>query len=239
MSRRATLLIALLLAGACGSSDLSLAPPTTTTTADAGATAPPPASTAAASTTSTTTGPTTTTTSAPTTTLGPPNLRIDGSPLLRFSVEVGVGVDLDRDELVRFVADTLGDERSWTGRGVGFELLDEGGDFTMIVALPDDVDRMCAPLQTNGTYSCARNGWIAFNSLRWFGATDDWPADLETYRRYLVNHEVGHYVLGPAHETCPGPGAVAPVMMQQTKGLDGCLPNGWVDPDASIDAAPE
>lgn len=232
MRTRVTVLVALLLAGACGSSDLSLAAPTTTTPADAGATTPPPASTAASSTTPTT--PTTTTTVGP-----PPSLRTDGSPLLRFSVAVGDGVDLDRDELARFVVDTLGDERSWTGRGVGFDLLDEGGDFTMIVALPDDVDRMCAPLQTNGTYSCARNGWIAFNSLRWFGATDGWPADLDTYRRYLVNHEVGHYVLGPAHETCPGPGAVAPVMMQQTKGLDGCLPNGWVDPDAPADAAPE
>lgn len=153
--------------------------------------------------------------------------------MVRFSVDVGEGVDVDRDEFARFVVETLGDARSWVGRGAGFELLDEGGDFTMIVALPDDVDRMCAPLQTNGRYSCARNGWIAFNSLRWFGATDDWPSDLETYRRYLVNHEVGHYIVGPAHEECPGDGEIAPVMMQQTKGLDGCVANGWVDPDAS------
>ena len=235
-----TVLIALLLAGACGSSDLSLAPTTTTMTPSTSTTAPSTTPTGPTTSPTTSTPTTSTPTTTTTTTVGPPpSLRTDGSPLLRFSVEVGDGVDLDRDELTRFVVETLGDERSWTGRGVGFELLDEGGEFTMIVALPDDVDRMCAPLQTNGTYSCARNGWIAFNSLRWFGATDDWPADLDTYRRYLVNHEVGHYVLGPAHETCPGPGAVAPVMMQQTKGLDGCLPNGWVDPDASTTAAPE
>jgi hypothetical protein len=116
---------------------------------------------------------------------------------------------------------------------VGFRLVEDGGLFTIIVASPDRVDELCAPLRTVGRYSCARNGWIAFNSLRWFGATDDWPADLDTYRRYLVNHEVGHYVRGPDHDACPGPGMAAPIMMQQTKGLDGCEPNGWVDPEAS------
>ncbi len=166
----------------------------------------------------------------PTTSPPPPTLFHDGSPMIRFSVEVGAGIDLSRDELALTVVDILGDERSWTGRGVGVELVDDGGDVTLIVASPDEVDRMCAPLQTNGRYSCARNGWIAINSLRWFGATDDWPADLETYRRYLINHEVGHYVVGPGHDGCPGPGEPAPIMMQQTKGLDGCEANGWVDP---------
>jgi len=87
---------------------------------------------------------------------------------------------------------------------------------------------MCAPLQTNGRFSCARNGWIAINSLRWFGATDTWPGDLDTYRRYVVNHEVGHYIVGAGHAACPAVGEPAPIMMQQTKGLDGCEPNGWV-----------
>jgi hypothetical protein len=155
---------------------------------------------------------------------------IDGSPMVRFSVEVGDDVDLDRAELARFVVETLSDPRSWMSEGAGFELVEEGGLFTIIVAEPGRVDHLCAPLQTNGRFSCARNGWIAFNSLRWFGATDDWPADLETYRRYLVNHEVGHYIVGGGHASCAGAGELAPVMMQQTKGLDGCEANGWVDP---------
>lgn len=150
--------------------------------------------------------------------------------MVRFSVEVGDDVDLDRDDLARFIVGTLSDQRSWIRRGVGFELVAEGGLFTIIVAEPARVDQLCAPLKTNGRFSCARNGWIAFNSLRWFGATDDWPADLETYRRYLVNHEVGHYIVGGGHASCTGAGELAPVMMQQTKGLDGCEANGWVDP---------
>ena len=150
--------------------------------------------------------------------------------MVRFAIQVDVGIDLARDELAHFVIDTLSDERSWVGRGVGFELVDEGGQFTMIVASPETVDDLCWPLRTLGRYSCARNGWIAFNSDRWFGATDDWPGDLETYRRYLVNHEIGHYIVGAGHASCPASGALAPIMMQQTKGLHGCLPNGWVDP---------
>ena len=214
MTTRLLVVLALLLA-ACGSPDISLSDSAVSDSAVA------PTTTAET---------TTTTVQPPATTPISTALRIDGSPMVRFSIEVGAGVELDRDEFTRFVVETLADERSWVGRGAGFELLDEGGDFTMIVALPDDVDAMCAPLQTNGRFSCARNGWIAFNSLRWFGATDDWPSDLETYRRYLVNHEVGHYIVGPAHETCPGFGEIGPVMMQQTKGLDGCVANGWVDP---------
>ena len=178
----------------------------------------------------TTTTPVTTTT---TTTTLPNTLDIDGVPLIEFSVEVDPDLsdELPNEELVAFVIDTLSDERSWTARGAGFRLVDSGGLFTITVATPSRVDQLCSPLRTNGRFSCARNGWVAINSDRWFGATDSWPGDLETYQRYLINHEVGHYLLGAGHDRCPGVGQPAPVMMQQTKGLNGCEPNGWVEPE--------
>ena len=218
-------------ASGCGSTSDEVAVPVTT---EATTITAAPASTAPATTTttSTSTSTTTTTTSTTTTTTLPSTLEIDGAPLIEFSVEVddAVADQLDRADLVAFVIETLSDERSWTGRGAGFRLVDDGGLFTIIVATPARTDQLCRPLQTNGRFSCARNGWVAINSDRWFGATDSWPADLETYRRYLINHEIGHYILGAGHATCPGAGQPAPVMMQQTKGLGGCVANGWVDP---------
>lgn len=155
-----------------------------------------------------------------------------GTPALRFQVAVEDGIGLDVDELVAFVDETLADPRSWTGDGVTtLERVTSGGEVTLLVASPATVDRLCLPLDTAGIFSCARNGYVAINLIRWQTATEDWPADLDLYRRYVLNHEIGHYLLGPNHEPCPGPGLVAPIMMQQSKGLDGCLPNGWPAPD--------
>ncbi len=224
--------VALLLSSCAGDADTALdeATPSTTTAPTTTSTT----TTVAASTTTTTTTSTTTTT---TTTTLPSTLEIEGSPLIEFSVEIDpdLAEELPYDEFLAFVIETLGDERSWPARGVGFRLVDDGGLFTVIVATPDRVDELCYPLQTNGRFSCGRNGWVAINSDRWFGATDSWPGDLDTYRRYLLNHEVGHYLLGSNHEGCPGAGQPAPVMMQQTKGLNGCEPNGWVEPEGTGD----
>jgi hypothetical protein len=241
---------ALIFVVAMGACSADVAEPTTaqqpaSTTSVATSTTTAPTTTATSTTTSTTSTTTTTTTS--TTSLPDPSslprsgtgefvfatageFEVDGSPMIEFSIAVEEGSGVDIDELRSLVVATLGSQRSWVGRGTGFHLVDEGGLFTLAVATPDTVDELCLPLQTGGRLSCARNGWIALNLLRWETATEDWPADLITYRRYLVNHEVGHYILGPNHESCPGEGEAAPIMMQQTKGLDGCLANGWVDP---------
>jgi hypothetical protein len=161
---------------------------------------------------------------------------IGAAPYRRFAVAVETGVGLDVDELAEFVDTVLADERSWIGDGVtGFERVgpDQPVDFTIVVAAPATVDRLCAPLQTAGRFSCAANGWVALNLHRWMTATPEWPASLEMYRHYLVNHEIGHYILGPDHPGCPERGALAPIMMQQTIDLAGCRPNGWVFPRRS------
>lgn len=95
----------------------------------------------------------------------------------------------------------------------------------ILLAEPAVVDGLCAQAgyATNGQFSCWNGRFAALNSLRWFDGAAGF-ASLAQYRRYQVNHEVGHG-LGHAHEYCAGPGQLAPLMMQQSKGLLGCRPN--------------
>ena len=72
------------------------------------------------------------------------------------------------------------------------------------------------------------------NAYRWAqGAEDLRRRQMHAYRQMLINHEVGHR-LGHGHVTCAKDGALAPVMMQQTKFLDHdgihCRPNAWPYP---------
>ena len=73
-------------------------------------------------------------------------------------------------------------------------------------------------------WSCRVGRYVIINQDRWLHASPAWNAAhlaLRDYRHMVVNHETGHW-LGLHHVGCPGPGRLAPVMMQQSKGLDGC-----------------
>ena len=102
----------------------------------------------------------------------------------------------------------------------------EDSDYIYIFASPDKTDELCAPIETNSIYSCRNENSIVLNFFRWQEGAVDFKNDMETYRIYLINHETGH-ILGWGHVGCPKEGAVAPVMMQQSKGTDGCVPYGW------------
>jgi len=150
--------------------------------------------------------------------------------VVTYTVEVEDAVGYAVEEFARIVDETLADPRSWTADGaVAFQRVASGGQVRLVLATPGTVDQLCLPLQTNGLFSCHQGGTVALNSNRWLNGTDDWPGPLEAFRHYAVNHEVGH-AIGHGHENCGGAGQPAPVMMQQSKGLEGCLPNGWPFP---------
>lgn len=147
---------------------------------------------------------------------------------VRIQVEVGLAVS--GREFARQVMATLNDPRGWGHDGsVVFARTDGEADIDITLASPATTDELCAPVPTRGRVSCGRVGFAVLNAERWAHGAEpflDAGGTVAEYRHYLVNHEVGH-VLGQPHVACPAPGAVAPVMVQQTLGVDGCVPNGW------------
>ncbi|MBB6120329.1 hypothetical protein FHS13_002281 [Nocardiopsis algeriensis] len=152
-------------------------------------------------------------------------------PLTTFAVEVEDGLPGEAEDFADAVVEVLGDPRSWRGEDErSVRRVDSGdADIRVLLAAPATVDRLCAPLQTNGYVSCANGNRAVINQNRWVSGVPHFEGDLETYRIYLINHEVGH-TLGHGHVSCPGEGEAAPVMQQQTFGLQGCEANGWVHP---------
>ena len=168
---------------------------------------------------------------------------VDGSspvhgsgPLMRFIVEVEEGIEVDGAGFAAAVEATLGDPRSWGSGGrrsfqrVGAaEALAGQFDFKVSLVSPGSMETYCPGVGTGGYTSCRYGDRAVINLARWATAVPDYQGDVATYRLYVVNHEVGH-VLGSGHEACPGTGQIAPVMQQQTLGLDGCVKNAWPYP---------
>ncbi len=147
-------------------------------------------------------------------------------------VEVERGLDIDPAAFASMVMATLNDPRGWGAGGtIGFARTDADAQIRVVLAAPDLVDTMCAPLATNGVYSCGRNDHAVLNHTRWVAGTSEFP-DVTVYRQYVVNHEVGH-LLGHPHVSCPGAGRLAPLMQQQTVRVAPCLPNAWPFPDGA------
>lgn len=155
-----------------------------------------------------------------------------GGELHRFRVAVEDGVGVTASEFAAAVEGVLGDPRSWIAGGeVRLQRVagTAGADFTVLLATPATSERICREewLETEQYTNCRlSDGRVVINLARWLTAVPDYGAPLEEYRAYAINHEVGHQ-LGHGHERCPGPGLPAPVMQQQTLGLQGCLAYGW------------
>ena len=145
---------------------------------------------------------------------------------ISLKIEAEVGIELEC--AANLILKVLNDPRGWSSiidKEFQFTSL-EKSDFEIIFATPSTVDELCAPLATNGIFSCRIDNRVVLNYFRWLSGARDFGTDLATYRLYLINHEVGH-MLGWGHTTCPAEGALAPLMMQQSKSTNGCLPYGW------------
>jgi hypothetical protein len=150
-------------------------------------------------------------------------------PVKTFLVEVEKGLRIDGRAFATTVQQILFDERGWAaGDRLAFKRVDSGPvDFRIALSSPRTTNRLCAPLETAGRYSCHQNARAVLNYKRWQLGAQAYGPNLRGYRTYLVNHEVGHALGHAWHRSCPGPGARAPVMMQQTLGVGECRPHAW------------
>ena len=150
------------------------------------------------------------------------------SSKFNYGIKIESSLNLDSNCIKNLLFLILNDEKGWiniTDKSFNQTSIEES-DFVYIFATPEKTDELCYPLETNGIFSCRNEKEIVINNFRWENGATDFLKDIEMYRLYLINHETGH-ILGWGHTDCPKEGAIAPLMMQQSKGTNGCIPYGW------------
>ncbi|NHA00265.1 DUF3152 domain-containing protein [Nocardioides sp. W3-2-3] len=153
--------------------------------------------------------------------------RVDTRRVVRYSVRTKGRVPADLARFKTLAQQTYDDPRGWRGRGVKFVRVASGGAFTLWLSEAARVPGFSSVCSAQWSCRVGRN--VVINVERWQHASPAWNRagrSLRDYRHMVVNHETGHW-LGKGHASCPRPGALAPVMQQQSKGTQGCRLNPW------------
>lgn len=142
----------------------------------------------------------------------------------------GMAAAAEANTLKAKLVSTYADLRGWSLDGqVQFAYADSGCDFTVWLASSDQMGSFGAIC--DNYWNCEVNNNVVVNLDRWQQATPSWTQtkgtnNISEYRDMLINHETGH-MLGFGHTGCPGAGQPAPVMMQESINLQGCVFNAW------------
>jgi hypothetical protein len=158
---------------------------------------------------------------------GPVGYRVPTLRTVTYRIETRGRITASVRDFARLAAQTYADPRGWRNAGVAFKRVRGASDFSLVLAEASWLPRFSSTCSVQ--WSCRAGRYVVINQVRWKYASPLWNAagkSLRDYRNLVVNHETGHW-LGHGHLGCPGPGRLAPVMMQQSKGLDGCHHNPW------------
>ncbi len=140
---------------------------------------------------------------------------------------------VDSSQLAPFnakIAEVLADSRGWGLDGqIKYNHAESGCNYTAWLTASSQMTSFGGVC--DDYWSCQIGSNVVINFDRWMNATDPWNqagGNLEDYRVMVINHETGHW-LGFGHRYCGGGGQLAPVMQQQSMGLQGCKFNPWPD----------
>jgi hypothetical protein len=148
----------------------------------------------------------------------------------------GNGVRVGEQSFRRAVRDILLARNGWRAAGVQFVFSDRRSPGDVVIELitaGEIMQRYGAHGGRGMSATECHNGHIRINERRWrYGpiAAHDDPVQtmsLRGYQSYLINHEMGHILLGCTehdHQPCTGWGRRASVMQQHTKGVSPCRP---------------
>jgi hypothetical protein len=154
----------------------------------------------------------------------PPPAAAAPARTLTYSV-TSQGVTGDLGHVAAVAHSTLNDHRGWgLGGAVAWHRVASGGNLVVVLA-SGSVIAAAAPV-CSASWSCRVGNRVYLHERNWRLGTAAWTEGVEEYQRYVLNHEVGHF-LGMGHTSCPGGGRSAAVMQQQSISLQGCLANVW------------
>ncbi|MEV7091293.1 DUF3152 domain-containing protein [Amycolatopsis sp. NPDC051045] len=157
--------------------------------------------------------------------------KVGNGKLYTYTIEVEDGIDpasyAGDDAFATAVEGTLSNPaQGWTWDGkIAFQRVDASfpnPSFKVSLTTPETTHRPDAcGFQIKFEASCYRKslGRVLINLARWVRGAKAYGADMTGYRQYAINHEVGH-ALGNQHVGCGGNDQPAPVMMQQSFGVN-------------------
>jgi len=163
----------------------------------------------------------------------------------KYDIDVEGGITgVDTADFANVVFTTLLDTRSWIGGGnAALQRVATAAqaDFHVTLTSSMTVRTLCGyTIQVETSCYDAAHKRVVLNVARWVRGDLAYVGDLQTYRIYMVNHEVGH-AIGHMHSHQCLANGLAPVMMQQTLGLKSengkiCQANPWPYPANATDA---